>query len=169
MIRQTLPTSSIDPYAGPDSFTAHGVSRRAPQARPIPDREGNAQPSTTVGMHRVPPHCLVGCKIRLMAKAAPAEPTAPADRANVPAAAITGVVRFFDQYGLLGVAAADPDSGIATLPYAFTSGGRRELRAEYSGCPAWGVSRSSTTSIRIYSAAATIALDDVPSQPYVRG
>lgn len=169
MIRQTLPNPSIDRYAGPDSFTAQGMSRRPPLGRSAPDRDGPARSASTVGMHRVPPHCLVGCKIRLMAKVAAAEPVGPAGRADSPAPALTGVVRFFDQYGLLGVAAVDPDSGIATLPYAFTSGGRRELRTEYSGCSSWGASRSGTTSIRIYSAAATIALDDVPSQPYVQG
>jgi hypothetical protein len=103
-----------------------------------------------------------------MAKVTAGEPTGGgADASSSPPA--TGVVRFFDQYGLLGVAAVDPDSGIATLPYAFTSGGRRELRAEYSGCSTLGASRSTTTSVRIYSAAATITLDDVPSQPYARG
>lgn len=168
MIRQTLPNSPTDAYAGPDSFTAPGLSLRAPHGRPTADQGDRAKPVSAIGLHRVPPHCLVGCKIRLMAKVTSLEPTADGPDAP-PSPPPTGVVRFFDQYGLLGVAAVDPDSGIATLPYAFTSGGRRELRAEYSGCSTWSVSRSATTSIRIYSAAATITLDDVPSQPYARG
>ncbi|PID54543.1 MAG: hypothetical protein CSA58_10525 [Micrococcales bacterium] len=142
MTPQTVPAGGAAESLAATAQT--GIPRVVSLTGDMP-RASKSQAASTVTMYKVPPHCLVGCQVRLMAKVESGEGTAA-----------SGVVRFYDQYGLLGVAAVDSDTGLATLPYAFTSGGRREIRAEFTGSARLLPARSEVIAIRIYSSTSMV-------------
>lgn len=145
-----------DSYAGPDSFALPQVII-SPDERAETTKKRSATPlpsdvATVTRMHRVPAHTIAGCPFQLMAEVSAA------------GIACAGVVRFFDQFKLLGATAVDPDTGIATLPYVFTDGGRRELSAVFDGGAGSSPSRSAIESIQIYSSSGPSASDILRSQ-----
>ena len=145
-----------DSYAGPDSFVLPQVTissdERPESTKKRLESPSPADVSTMIQLHRVPAHTIAGCPFQLMAEVSSAGD------------ACTGVVRFFDQFKLLGTAAIDPDTGIASLPYVFTDGGRRELCAVFDGGVGCSSSRSATESIQIYASSGPSAADIIRIQ-----
>lgn len=121
---------SVDLQAVPDTTLEPEVDKR----------------ESRTDMHRVPAHTIVGCPVQIMAEVSGA-------------AEVSGTVRFFDQFGLLGAAGIDDESGVATLPYAFTFGGRREIWAVYTGSDILTASRAATCTLQVYGGDRTLTGD----------
>lgn len=144
-------TTSINP--GADLTVVGGPPPAVLPSQPGPLGQDKLEPAgavsvaTVTRMHRVPAHTIAGCPLQLMAEV------------SALGTSCDGVVRFFDQFGLLGAATVDPESGIATLPYVFTSGGRRELAATFDGGTDHASSRSALTPIQVYSTTGPTARD----------